>query len=168
MPGLKFINMVGPRHPPGLRLLEGATNAEIYGCLIYYNGWEAPDRGHGHGIYAQNQTGTKKITDNIVFSGSATSSTSTAPTAPISTTSTSRATRLQRGQTSTGGGRNLLLGGDSVAHNPSSRTTTCTACRRPDLRASTSATTAGCSNATVTNNYIANNDLLRQLPAHHA
>jgi hypothetical protein len=44
-----------------------ATNAEVYGCLIYNNGWEAPDRGHGHGIYTQNATGTKQVRDNILF-----------------------------------------------------------------------------------------------------
>ncbi len=26
-----------------------------------------PDHGHGHGIYAQNETGTRRIVDNIVF-----------------------------------------------------------------------------------------------------
>ena len=40
---------------------------EISGCLIYYNGWRGPDRGHGHGIYAQNAHGTKRIADNILF-----------------------------------------------------------------------------------------------------
>jgi hypothetical protein len=40
---------------------------EISGCVIYYNGWKGPDRGHGHGIYAQNARGTKRIVDNIVF-----------------------------------------------------------------------------------------------------
>jgi hypothetical protein len=27
---------------------------EVYGCLIYYNGYDATDRGHGHGIYSAN------------------------------------------------------------------------------------------------------------------
>jgi len=36
---------------------------------MYYNGWEGPDRGHGHAIYAQNETGTKRIRDNIQFNG---------------------------------------------------------------------------------------------------
>jgi hypothetical protein len=31
-----------------------AKNAEVYGCLVFNNGWHAPDRGNGHGIYAQN------------------------------------------------------------------------------------------------------------------
>ena len=43
--------------------------AEIYGCVIYNNGWQGPvpDRGHGHAIYAQNREGVKRLADNIMF-----------------------------------------------------------------------------------------------------
>jgi len=43
--------------------------AEVYGCLIYHNGWQGapPDRGHGHAIYTQNREGMKRLTDNIMF-----------------------------------------------------------------------------------------------------
>ncbi len=67
--GAQFINMVVHDARQGFAFWKEAIDAEIYGCLSYYNGWEAPDRGHGHNIYAQNQTGTKKITDTILFSG---------------------------------------------------------------------------------------------------
>jgi hypothetical protein len=43
-----------------------AVDLEMYGCLIYNNGWNAPDRGHGHGAYLQNLTGTKRFR-NCVF-----------------------------------------------------------------------------------------------------
>jgi hypothetical protein len=66
--GVKFINMV-IHDTRENDFWKEATDAEVYGCLIYYNGWEAPDRGHGHGLYVQNQTGSKNITDNILFSG---------------------------------------------------------------------------------------------------
>lgn len=46
-----------------------AYNSELYGNIIYNNGWTAPGRGHGHAIYAQNQTGYKKLTNNIIFFG---------------------------------------------------------------------------------------------------
>ncbi len=46
-----------------------ASNSELYGNIIYNNGWTAPDRGHGHAIYAQNQVGYKKLTNNIIFFG---------------------------------------------------------------------------------------------------
>jgi hypothetical protein len=41
----------------------------VYGCLIYYNGYDATDRGHGHGIYSANAAGnaTKKIRDNMIL-----------------------------------------------------------------------------------------------------
>jgi hypothetical protein len=35
----------------------------MYGCLSYFNGYSNFD----HGIYTQNRTGTKRLTDNIVF-----------------------------------------------------------------------------------------------------
>ena len=44
-----------------------ATDAELYGNIVYYNGWDGTDRGHGHGVYVQNQNGAKTMTDNIVF-----------------------------------------------------------------------------------------------------
>jgi len=49
-----------------------ASNSELYGNIIYNNGWTAPGRGHGHAIYAQNETGYKKLTNNIIFFGYAT------------------------------------------------------------------------------------------------
>jgi hypothetical protein len=67
--GTKLINLVIHDTRQGVGFWSEAIGAEIHGCLIYYNGWSAPDRAHGHGIYIQNQTGTKKITNNIVFSG---------------------------------------------------------------------------------------------------
>lgn len=38
-----------------------ATDSELYGCLIYSNGWAGPDRGHGHGVYTQNRPGGRKV-----------------------------------------------------------------------------------------------------------
>src|SRR5438477_4810795 len=65
--GTKFINLSVHDTRQGFSFWKEAIDAEIYGCLIYNNGWIAPDRGHGHGIYTQNATGTKSITDNILF-----------------------------------------------------------------------------------------------------
>ena len=94
--GLKFINLVIHDARQGISYWKEAVDSEINGCLIYYNGWQGTDRGHGHGIYTQNHTGTKKMIDNIIFSSSAEASRPTAPRAPISTTSGSRATRASR------------------------------------------------------------------------
>ncbi len=51
----------------GVSFWSTATNSEIYGSLIYHNGFTGTSRGHGHGIYSQNQLGTKLIRDNILF-----------------------------------------------------------------------------------------------------
>ena len=65
----KFINLVIHDNAQGISLWSGATDTEVYGCLIYDNGWKAPDRGHGHAIYTQNQNGTKTISDCIMTGG---------------------------------------------------------------------------------------------------
>jgi hypothetical protein len=46
-----------------------SRDSERYGCLIYDNGWKAPDRGHGHAIYTQNNEGIKTIADCIMTGG---------------------------------------------------------------------------------------------------
>jgi len=51
----------------GLGAYRPDQNIEIYGNIIYYNGYQAPDRGHGHGIYIQNETGVKLVAENIIF-----------------------------------------------------------------------------------------------------
>ncbi|HEY5914233.1 MAG TPA: right-handed parallel beta-helix repeat-containing protein [Verrucomicrobiae bacterium] len=63
-----FINLVvhdQTRH--GIYISQDSTNALVYGCLIYNNGWASPDNAEGHGIYAQGEGGMRTITDNIVF-----------------------------------------------------------------------------------------------------
>ncbi len=46
-----------------------AENLVVYGCLIYNNGYDDSDRGHGHGAYSQNSSGTKSFVDNVFFGG---------------------------------------------------------------------------------------------------
>jgi hypothetical protein len=66
-PGSKLVNLVIHDTGQGVGNWSPASDGETYGCIIFYNGWDAPDRGHGHGIYAQNQTGKKYLTDNVIF-----------------------------------------------------------------------------------------------------
>lgn len=68
-PNTKFINLIIHDNGVGIGAWTPALNAEIYGCVIFNNGWQGPnpDRGHGHGIYLQNDAGTKKIVDNLIF-----------------------------------------------------------------------------------------------------
>jgi hypothetical protein len=66
-PNTKLVNLVVHDCGVGIGTWSPASDAEVYGTIVYYNGWDAPDRGHGHAIYAQNQNGAKKLTDNILF-----------------------------------------------------------------------------------------------------
>lgn len=65
--GIRLINLVLHDGANGIGAFKEARNLEIYGSLVFNNGWDAPDRGHGHGIYAQNEIGTTRIEDNLVF-----------------------------------------------------------------------------------------------------
>ncbi|MGD9901825.1 MAG: hypothetical protein AB7U83_00040 [Vicinamibacterales bacterium] len=67
--GARFINLVVHDMRIGIELWASSPDSEAYGNLIFHNGWAAPDRGHGHGIYAQNRDGEMKITDNVLFGG---------------------------------------------------------------------------------------------------
>jgi hypothetical protein len=64
---IAVVNLVVHDCANGFGFWSEGEGGEISGCLIYNNGWQGPDRGHGHGIYAQNARGIKKIKDNIVF-----------------------------------------------------------------------------------------------------
>ena len=65
--GLQLVDLVLHDGANGIGAFKEAHDLEIYGNLVFDNGWDAPDRGHGHGIYAQNETGTMRIEDNLVF-----------------------------------------------------------------------------------------------------
>ncbi|MDZ4800706.1 MAG: Ig-like domain-containing protein [Bryobacteraceae bacterium] len=66
-PNVKVINCVIHDLQEGVDGWADASDVEIYGNLIFYNGWNGPDRGHGHGIYSQNRSGKKWIHDNLIY-----------------------------------------------------------------------------------------------------
>lgn len=72
----KYLSVYGPRtrvlnciiHDlAGCGWWKTAIDSEFAGCLISNNGWQGTDRGHGPGIYAQNDTGSKLCRDNIIL-----------------------------------------------------------------------------------------------------
>ncbi len=66
-PNVKCINLVVYRCVAnGIGFWKSATDAEIYGCLIFDNGYQGSDRWHGHGIYMQNETGWKRVRETII------------------------------------------------------------------------------------------------------
>ncbi|MEO8097249.1 MAG: chitobiase/beta-hexosaminidase C-terminal domain-containing protein [Acidobacteriota bacterium] len=68
-PNTKFINLIVHDTDQGFSYWEAASNSEVYGSVIYNNGWSDPLRGRGHNIYAQNRYGSRWITDNVIFQG---------------------------------------------------------------------------------------------------
>jgi len=116
--GLKFINMIVHDTAAGFGLWKEAVGSEVYGCVIYYNGWTAPDRGHGHGVYAQNATDVMRVTDNIVFSNfSHGVQVFGSDLAPLNNVTIDGNTFFDNGMPDDYQ-RNVLVGGGSVAQNP--------------------------------------------------
>lgn len=66
--GVRIINLtINDTMGIGLGLWKSVVDPEVYGCLVYNNGWINQNKGMGHNIYTQNATGTKVIADNIIF-----------------------------------------------------------------------------------------------------
>ncbi|MBA2665380.1 MAG: hypothetical protein H0U74_24035 [Bradymonadaceae bacterium] len=63
----KLINSVIHNGSGAIGLWKNAVDAEIYGNITFNGGWIGPDRGHGHSLYTQNQNGTKRVLDNVMF-----------------------------------------------------------------------------------------------------
>lgn len=62
----KAINCVLRDNRQGASVWTEARDAEVYGCLVYDNGWVGTDRAHGHGLYIQNPgSTTKRAADNV-------------------------------------------------------------------------------------------------------
>src|SRR5437667_11387300 len=64
---LKFINLIVHDGGIGVDTYPEQTDIEINGCLIYNNGWQQPDFGNGHGIYAKSAAGPGSLRDDMVF-----------------------------------------------------------------------------------------------------
>jgi hypothetical protein len=66
-PHNKYINLV--LHDGGVAFYTYSNQAdlEVYGSIIYNNGWQAPDRGHGHALYLKNDVGPLVVRDNVIF-----------------------------------------------------------------------------------------------------
>jgi hypothetical protein len=62
----KYINLVIHHCNQGVSCWKDEIDPEIYGCIIYDNGWLGADRGHGHCIYTQNDEGVKTISNCIM------------------------------------------------------------------------------------------------------
>jgi hypothetical protein len=147
---LKFVNLVVHDTSQGFGVWSNSVGTEVYGSIIYHNGWQAPDRAHGHGIYTQNQTGARLIRDNILFNqfshgihayGSS--------AAYLDNITLEGNVAFNNGILATDGyARDLLLGGGRVAQNPVVRENYTYGGGQTNIGYA-----AGCTNAAVTGNY---------------
>jgi len=69
--GAKFINCNIFGGSMGSGVWRGAVDFEMYGCLIHDFGSMSRKggRGHGHAVYTQNSTGTKRYEHNVFYRG---------------------------------------------------------------------------------------------------
>lgn len=64
----RFINLVVHDNAVGISISNESPGTEVYGCIVYNNGYSDATRTHGHGIYTKNDGRFQKIIrDNIVF-----------------------------------------------------------------------------------------------------
>ncbi len=145
-PGTKIINLVIHDAGQGVGPTSVATNSEYYGNIIYYNGWSAPDRGHGHAIYAQNYDGgSKLIKHNIMFDQFAYNLHAYGSSTAGFMNSRVEGNVWWRGTSLVGGESGFDIGGTSVTGN---------FCWLAPLTMGYS--TADCANVTVSGNYLTN------------
>lgn len=66
-PHTKYISLVVHDAGVGIYNEPNQYDVEITGCVFYNNGWQGPDRGHGHAIYIRSNTGPVWAHDNVLF-----------------------------------------------------------------------------------------------------
>ncbi|HET6583658.1 MAG TPA: hypothetical protein VFG69_09425 [Nannocystaceae bacterium] len=123
-PGIKLINLVVHDTQGAIGFWSGLTDeSEVYGCLIYFNGYDFEDRGHGHAIYTQNVEGAKIVRDNVMFGQYSHGIHAYTEGGQINDFVMEGNISFENGVVSTISGRtrNLLVGGAPVAENPQLR-----------------------------------------------
>ncbi len=150
----KCINLIVHDADQGFSFWEPAINSDLYGNLIYNNGWIDPTRTRGHAIYSQNQIGTKLLSDNVMFAGGFNIG------LQIYGTSAAHLDNydLEGNFAAVSGGQNYELGGQesNIAHNPILNNNVSYFPFNPitdGSNANNLGYTAGCANPVVTNNY---------------
>ncbi len=113
---LKLINLIVHDLPgQGIAFWAENSDSEIEGCIIYHNGLNAWD----HGIYLQNKTGIKRLTDNIIFTQASHGIHAYGSTvAYLDNIQLEGNTVFNSGYLAAASGRNILVGGGRIATNP--------------------------------------------------
>jgi hypothetical protein len=149
----------------GFSFWTPAVNSELYGNLIYYNGFDLPDRGHGHGIYAQNDTGTKTIAENIIFDQYGWGIHIYTEGGSINNFNVDGNISFNNGSVSFSGyTNNILVGGLQVANNNNITNNYTYYTPAAGSGYNNIGYSAGCSNTTINNNYFASGYFAISLP----
>jgi hypothetical protein len=113
---IKLINLIVHDLPgAGFGVWTENTGAEVYGCLVYNVGSNHWD----HGIYVQNQNGTKRIADNIIVNAASHGIHGYgSDSAYLDNITLEGNTVYESGWLGGAYERNILLGGGRVAQNP--------------------------------------------------
>ena len=150
-PNIKFVNLILHDLQSGIGLWTESVGSEIYGSLVYHNGWQAPDRSHGHGIYTQNRTATRLVRENIIFNQFSHGIHAYASDAAfIDNITLEGNVSFNNGILGRDGfARDLLLGGGVVANNPVLRENFTYGGGQSNLGYG-----AGCANGQATGNYL--------------
>src|SRR5689334_3598644 len=155
--GTRLINMVLHDTTEGVLTGSSTDATEITGNLIYYNGYDSPDRGHGHGVYIQNDAGnpTKKVYDNVVFGQFGYGLHGYTTGSDLDNIEYKGNTVFNNGSISSHGfTTNVLLGGMKSAANP--KLTSNMTYTSGHGGANNLGYSAGCTNANLTSNYFSN------------
>jgi hypothetical protein len=161
-PRTKFINLVVHDGLEGFDFWSPAVDAEIYGTLVYNVGVESPDRGHGHSIYVQNKTGTKRITDNILFNGYSFGIHAYTGSDGLDNIRMEGNVVFNHGVLSdtSGAKANIYFGGGDVPDNPTLINNYVYSTPGNDGRAADLDNAGGCRNLTLTGNYLVGDSAL--------
>ncbi len=64
---IKLVHLVV--HDGGIAIYTEPTavSPEIYGCLLYNNGWQTATRGSGHAVYVKTDATPRLVRDNVIF-----------------------------------------------------------------------------------------------------
>lgn len=147
---LKFINFIVHDMTRGFEIGSASIDTEVYGSLVYFNGWEAPKQtANGHGIDTHNRVGPRQIIDNILFGQFSHGIIGYASDQdPVHNLTIEGNIIFKNGIL--GQGRDLLIGGGSIAQRPVLKDNVSYGAAQMAVGSG-----AGCSDATVENNYFA-------------
>jgi hypothetical protein len=158
----KMINMVVHDTSQGVLSSSGVNGAEIYGNVIYYNGYDSPDRGHGHGVYVQNDPGNvvKHVTNNFTFEQFSYGIHGYAEGGYLDHLDYEGNTSFDNGGISQHGwDTNMLLGGLHLANNPI--ITSNFTYNQVHSGANNTGYSAGCANPSITGNYFDSGEAMK-------